>query len=326
MSEINTTIRILAIDDDVVDQKVLERALKKSNLSYDLDISSNVEMANEYMITKSYDCILVDYMLPGTNGLEFMEDLKSKNLKYEYALIMLTGEGTETVAVSAMKAGAHDYLIKNNLDGKILEITIFNAVNNIKMKRELQKAKEQLEELAFYDSLTGLVNRHVFEDRLMQQIELGKREERNFFVAIMDLNGFKGINDNFGHQAGDLILKIISERMISCVREADTLARYGGDEFALIMSINPHSETGFQRAAAVIAAKIQNVVCQPIKYKDEYLTVGISIGFSLYGLHGTDKVTLLKSADEAMYVSKKNCIDFYIETDGLQDNEEVILK
>lgn len=322
MSDNNTIIKILAIDDDVVDQKVLKRALKKSSLRYDLDIACNVEMANEYMLTMPYDCILVDYMLPGTNGLEFMESLKSKNLKHEYALIMLTGEGTESVAVSAMKAGAHDYLIKNDLDVKILEITIFNAVNNIKMKRELQKAKEQLEELAFYDSLTGLVNRHVFEDRLMQQIELGKREERNFLVAIMDLNGFKGINDNFGHQAGDLILKIISERMVSCVREADTVARYGGDEFALIMSINPHSETGFQRAAAVIAGKIQNVICQPIKYKDEYLTVGISIGFSLYGLHGTDKVTLLKTADEAMYISKKDCIDFYIETDGLQDNDE----
>jgi len=319
-------IKILAIDDDIVDQKILERSLKKSNLRYELDIANNVELAAVYMDSKAYDCLLIDYMLPGTNGIEFLENLNRQTPDYQYALIMLTGEGTETVAVGAMKAGAHDYLVKNDLDRKKLEVTIFNAVNTIRMKRELHKANERLAELAFHDSLTGLVNRHVFEDRLKQQIELSRRENRKFFIAIMDLNGFKGINDSYGHQAGDHILQIISERMASCVREADTLARYGGDEFALLMNINPLSSHGIAHSAKVIASKIQNVVCQPIKYEDEYHTVGISIGFSLFGLHGTVSESLLKYADKAMYESKNNSLDYYIDLSMVQNEDEEDIK
>ncbi|MGR5206006.1 diguanylate cyclase domain-containing protein [Vibrio sp. PNB23_22_7] len=161
------------------------------------------------------------------------------------------------------------------------------------------KEMERLEHLAHHDELTGLANRskfHIELDKLLQQSSYLRDE---FAVLYLDLDGFKGINDTHGHDAGDEVLRQVAERMTSVTRHNDLIARLSGDEFAMI--VNPTDQKVVTRVTKKLIAK----VCEPIEYKNEQLKVGVSIGVKLVGVKERDALQILKSADTAMYQAKK---------------------
>lgn len=180
-------------------------------------------------------------------------------------------------------------------------------------------SEEKLERLASHDVLTGLPNRRMLMDRLRQAIALGERGDFVVAVAFIDLDRLKFANDTFGHDAGDVLITTVAERMERCVRKSDTVARLGGDEFVLL-SLHKVSQDNERGAAGSYSyvydmlVKIQSVLAEPVMLGDIPFSVTCSVGVSIYPQHGIDADTLLKHADEAMYMAKKNGrnkIEFY---------------
>lgn len=166
---------------------------------------------------------------------------------------------------------------------------------------ERQDAERHLHELAYYDRLTGLPNRALFFDRLAQALSGAKRSQKRLGILFIDLDGFKKVNDEHGHDAGDTVLKTVSERLVETVRATDTVARMGGDEFVVVLN-----ELESRDGAVLVTRKILAAVTQEIPLSDALTcSVGASIGISIYPEHGDDMDSLLMAADMAMYLSKK---------------------
>ena len=158
------------------------------------------------------------------------------------------------------------------------------------------EAQRHILRLAHYDALTDLPNRVLFQDRLDRVVLHAARHGRLAALLFLDLDGFKLINDTMGHRAGDLLLKEVAERLGRCVRQADTIARLGGDEFTIILD-----EIGDPLDAAQVADKVIAVLAVPFVITGQEVTIGVSIGVSLFPEHGRAGEDLLKHADTAMY-------------------------
>ena len=191
MKHNTTKIEILVVEDDEVDFLTLSRAFKTSNLDYSLVHANTVAKAIEFLKTSVFQCILLDYRLPDATGLDFLASEEFLHVNKDIAVIMLTGEDDISIAVEAIKNGAQDYIPKKSICAEILELSINKALEAINLGRQLTEYQRQVEELAFFDQLTGLPNRYVFEDRLQQLIRMVKRSKQTFLVGMMDLNDFK---------------------------------------------------------------------------------------------------------------------------------------
>ena len=162
----------------------------------------------------------------------------------------------------------------------------------------LKSHQEEMKHMALHDALTGLPNRNLMDDRLLKLIQSSHRDKKKFAFSLIDLDGFKAINDELGHAYGDEILKQTGKRLESVLREYDTAARLGGDEFIVLLNdIDEHAwHTAFSR--------ILTALNEPYTLYDMKVSVGVSIGVSIYSVHGDDAETLLRNADHAMYSAK----------------------
>ena len=161
------------------------------------------------------------------------------------------------------------------------------------------QAKAELRDLAYHDELTGLPNRGLLYDRLGLAIAHGHRQASHLAVLFLDLDDFKFVNDSFGHASGDRLLVEVAARLRRCVRAGDTVARFGGDEFVVLLD----SVSGAEDAARV-AAKVLDAVRAPFRLEDHVVSIGASVGVSVYPADGTTPDALVRSADAAMYRSK----------------------
>jgi diguanylate cyclase (GGDEF)-like protein/PAS domain S-box-containing protein len=173
-------------------------------------------------------------------------------------------------------------------------------IDQIQDITQKKKAEQELSYQAYYDALTGLVNRNHLEKSLEMAISAALRNQKNFAVFFLDIDHFKMINDTLGHDTGDELLKIIAERLKNSIRITDVAARLGGDEFILILNGINTSES-----AAIFADKIINIILQPIKIHQHELYISISIGISFFPNDGADYQSLIKSADLALYSAKE---------------------
>jgi diguanylate cyclase len=155
------------------------------------------------------------------------------------------------------------------------------------------------EHLAYHDALTGLPNRRLLQDRLLQSIAHAARSGRKVAVLLLDLDDFKEVNDTFGHRIGDAALQHVVARLSTRMRAADTLARTGGDEFTVI------SEVAGPQGAQTLVSALEAALVQPLKVEGRTVSVGVSIGYALYPDDALDPTDLCASADRAMYISKR---------------------
>lgn len=168
------------------------------------------------------------------------------------------------------------------------------------MTRELRASEARFRYLAQYDELSGLPNRAMFKDRLQQAIVQAKRDKTRLALMYLDLDKFKPINDQLGHHVGDLLLRAVAEKMLSCVRESDTVARIGGDEFMILLPLIEQDQD-----ALLVAEKIRHLLCQPFEVAAGHiLQVSCSIGIAIYPEHGETDTELCRRADKAMYQAK----------------------
>jgi diguanylate cyclase (GGDEF)-like protein len=173
------------------------------------------------------------------------------------------------------------------------------AAHTARLADSLQVANEQLRSIALHDSLTGLPNRFLLDDRLEQARFRADRSTRSFALLFVDLDRFKPVNDSFGHRIGDELLKLVARRLKSCVRKEDTVARTGGDEFVIVLG-----DIGQATDAASISRKVLDELTRPFHVEGNELGISCSIGISIFPDDGRDIATLMVNADKAMYHAK----------------------
>jgi diguanylate cyclase (GGDEF)-like protein len=161
--------------------------------------------------------------------------------------------------------------------------------------------KQKFQHLAHHDMLTSLPNRSLFTDRLQQMLVQAKRSNLLGALLFIDLDKFKPINDTLGHNIGDLLLQEIAQRLLASVRESDTVARIGGDEFVVLLPVIEATAD-----AGTVAEKIRLTLALPFQICEHKIQIGCSIGIAVYPEHGEDEADLLKNADTAMYQAKQN--------------------
>jgi diguanylate cyclase (GGDEF)-like protein/PAS domain S-box-containing protein len=175
-------------------------------------------------------------------------------------------------------------------------------------------AQERLQTLAFYDPLTGLPNRRLLMDRLQQDLAGSARHKRQGALLMLDLDNFKDINDVLGHEQGDLVLQKVAERLSVCVRERDTLARVGADEFVVLLAELDENPLEAAMQAELVGHKILDALKQPYQFDDSEMSCTASIGITLFGEQHDDNVEALKRAEMAMYQAKaqgRNTLRFF---------------
>lgn len=283
-------INILLVDDDDIDRESVKRMLNKSkNSKFHIDESSDFAGAIELLEKNDYAACLVDYNLSDRTGIELLEAIKKTSL--DSSIILLTGLEEEFIANEAMKAGASDFLSKDDITAKLLERTIRYSIHHKKMGKERDY-------LAHHDSLTGLVNRALFFNRLNHQLERIHRQAEGSAILYIDIDAFKSINDAYGHEFGDSVLKEFASRLSESVRSCDTISRLGGDEFVILL------ENLDQANAHLVSQKILKSFDSALLISSVNLYVTVSIGMKFFKGEDLTANQLLVQADQALYVAK----------------------
>jgi diguanylate cyclase (GGDEF)-like protein len=168
-----------------------------------------------------------------------------------------------------------------------------------------KQTEEAIRQMAYHDALTGLPNRKLFFDRLGIALAQAQRNQRGVAIAMLDLDNFKDVNDHLGHDVGDLVLREAAERLSDTMRRGDTVARFGGDEFILILPELKGTD------AVQVAEKLVDAFHKPFLIDDHELIITTSVGIAIYPGDGMDADALIKNADIAMYQAKQTGRDRY---------------
>jgi diguanylate cyclase (GGDEF)-like protein len=209
-------------------------------------------------------------------------------------VVVLSADEDEELAVQAVNEGAQDYLVKRHAHGPLL-------VRSIRYAIERKRAELELAHRATHDALTGLPNRALLRDRLELTLARVERRARGCGVLFLDLDGFKAVNDSFGHDVGDALLVAVGERLRALVRPSDTVARFGGDEFVVLCDdlLGPEEATK-------VADRIVTALADPLEVDGKEHVVGVSIGVALADGREEGADALIRRADEAMYAVKQD--------------------
>ncbi|MEM7025876.1 MAG: EAL domain-containing protein [Pseudomonadota bacterium] len=284
-------VRVLLVDDREADYWHARDLLDAApQARFTIDWVRDLRTGLARLAPSAFDVCLLEQALPDGDGLEIVRAAPSRGC--DAPIIMLTGRGSLELDFEAMQIGVADYLDKSRIDAVQLERTIRYAIRRREMGRRLSR-------LAQHDELTGLANRSLFNDRLERALAWARRHERSTAVMVLDLNGFKMVNDRLGHGAGDRLLKIMGMRLRDRLRETDTVARLGGDEFALVVENLTKPEH-----AGLVARKLLDGIAPPATIDGQEVSVTASLGVALYPQDGRHGAALLREADRAMYRAK----------------------
>lgn len=287
---------ILLVDDEPLNIKILEHALQDEfRLRFATGGEEALRMAAaEPMI----ELILLDVVMEPLDGFEVCTRLKASPVTENIPIIFLTSLDDPASEERGFQMGAVDYIHKP-FSASVVRARVRVHVELQERTRELHRTQALLRMQASHDELTGLANRRSFHDKLRQTITTSRRYDRPFAVLAIDLDHFKPVNDTYGHAAGDQVLKTIAQRFGDTLRDVDTLARVGGDEFSVILA-----EVDTIELAHVAAQRFLRAVDVTIPVGDAEVTVGASIGIAMYrdGADGLDE--LLARADAACYRAK----------------------
>jgi diguanylate cyclase (GGDEF)-like protein len=243
------------------------------------------------------NCVLLDLGLPDAEGLSGLWALRRAD--EHAAIVVLTGMDDDSVALAAVREGAQDYVVKEKMESAALARTIFHAIHRQHVIAQLAKQQHNVQYLATHDALTGLANRRFLEEPANSRHAEVLKADGERTLILIDLNGFKAINDDRGHAIGDEILKAVANRLLLCVRASDLAARLGGDEFVLMLAsrLTVEAEVEFVR-------KLRDAVAEPVNIGAENLSVSASIGIAHSPIDGTSLRQLLLQADRRMYDDK----------------------
>lgn len=285
-------IKVLLVEDNDIDADLTQDLLSEWSMEeFQITRARTLAEGFAFLSHDRFDAVLLDLSLPDAFGLPTVRQVHAMNPTVP--VVVLSGVADQSLALQAVQQGAQDYLVKGQGHPELLARSIRYAI-------ERKRAEEHLTYLAQYDHLTGLVNRSLFRDRLIQAMARSKRMNQQIGLMLLDLDRFKAVNDTFGHDMGDELLKSVAERLKACVREVDTVARMGGDEFTIILE-----GVSSEQNILVVAKRITESIATPFELKGHQISIGISIGITIYPHDDHPVDELLKHADVAMYRAKQ---------------------
>jgi two-component system chemotaxis response regulator CheY len=283
--------RLLLVEDDLAQARMIEGMLNTSGRSGEVIHVETLGEAKRFLRESRAACVLLDLMLPDASALDGLVELR--NVAPEAPIVVVTADADEARAVKAVQAGAQDYLIKARMTGDQLRRSVLYAIQR-------QRGELLLAHRALHDDLTGLPNRTLFLDRLTLELAQSERRSTSVAVLFLDLNGFKSVNDRFGHDAGDQLLRALAGRLLSSMRPGDTVARHSGDEFTILGTEIAHADD-----ALSIAQRVTETINAPLAMQNDEVRLSASIGIALAHGLGRKAEDVIRTADEAMYVAKR---------------------
>jgi diguanylate cyclase (GGDEF)-like protein len=335
MSDTNDRARVLIIDDEPHIRNILHESLKAN---YDCQTAASAEEGLEILASNPFSLVISDINMKGITGLEMVPGILT--VAPDTVVIIMSGAQTMENAVGALRAGAFDYLMKPfdlrfveaavrrgvehyqlcvskrqyemRLEQEVQERTAALLATTIQLETEIaerNRAEERLNYLAYHDLLTELPNRVLFQDRLGQALSAAKRENQRIAVLLLSIDRFKSVSETLGSESADKLICEVAERLTSSMREGDTLAYWGSDEFAFLFNQLEKNEDAIN-----ISKRLQATLQPGFNLASDEIYLTASIGIVLHPLNGQDEATLMKNAAAALAQAKQqggNNYQFY---------------
>jgi two-component system cell cycle response regulator len=304
-------MNILIADDEIAIRELVGEVLEAEG--HEITLAENGEDALEKFKRSWHEIVFSDIRMPKMNGIELLAAVKEINANTQF--VIMTSHASIDNSIDALKRGAFDYILKPFDDLDVVTDAANRAIANLsgirrqqyllntlaRQNQELDHLNKEFREMAIRDGLTGLFNHRYAQERLNEEFDRAIRFGRELSVLFMDLDHFKFFNDTHGHQAGDEVLKILAGLMTKGIRESDTLARWGGEEFVVVAPETSEEE------ACVLAEKIRKLVAGhgfPNAAQQPLGCVSLSIGVASRANGSDSAENLLRLADEAVYNAK----------------------
>jgi diguanylate cyclase (GGDEF)-like protein len=286
---------ILLIEDDPGDALLIKEMLEQQECKACLVTVERLAEGISYLQQNSCDVVLLDMNLPDSNGLSTITRLL--DAAPSTPIIVLTGLSDESFGVDAVKSGAQDYLVKGNIDGRILKRAMFYAVERKKLEIALKQTRDLFERQARIDYLTGIYNRLMFSELLEAELQRARRYGSDLSLIMFDLDHFKEVNDTNGHNIGDHVLRAVAQLVSDSIRAHDILTRWGGEEFMVLI---PKTN---QNQAGILAEKLRRL----IEAHDFGNGLHVTASFGVTQFRDSDHAdTFTARSDSAMYLAKEN--------------------
>lgn len=305
---LETHARVLLVDEEHADYMLLAHLLASVRRQhYNLAWCREPEQALERLLSGEYQVALLDCQRRPRRALKLLKTATEHDCPLP--LIAITGEADEALEAALLAAGACDVLVKTDIDLRLIERALRYAV-------ERKQVEQRLSHQAQFDPLTGIPNRLLFRDRLNHALERARNGSAHLALLHLDLDGFRRVNESFGFDAGDQLIRQAARRLQDCIHQGDSVARVGADEFTVMLE-----EVRQLSDVTAVANKIVQALGAAYSLRDHSIVLPVSIGISVYPEAGADADTLMRNADLALAEAKRlrGCqYRFYSERMNLQ--------
>jgi diguanylate cyclase len=291
-------VTLLYVEDETEIQELVASFLHRTFPQITLLLAENGQEGFNLFRMHRPDIVLTDIRMPVMDGIQMAREIRhtDKNAR----IIVLTAVCETDSILEAIDIGINHYVMKPVTLEKLVA-SVERCIEETEMRRQIRLQEESLLRMAYYDSLTGLFNRQMFNKLFQQALAHAQRHSRLVALLYLDLDRFKTINDTYGHTVGDQLLHAVAQRLKQCCqRDQDTIARYGGDEFIILLS-----DPDTPQEAVRVARNIIEAFTHPLVLPAHELLISPSIGISIYPADGISEDVLVKNADIAMYCAKK---------------------
>jgi diguanylate cyclase (GGDEF)-like protein len=291
-------LKLLVVEDSDAELRLLREALAHAQPAFDLREARSVAEAEAAVRAEAFDCVLLELSLPDGDGVDNVRRVRAA--RPGLAVVVISGGEGDDLALQALRHGAQDHLPKGGYRGDVVRRTVRHAIERNDQLLALERERDQQFRLATRDTLTGVSNRRLLQQLAQHTIAQSRRHGRRFAFAFYDLDGFKTVNDRWGHACGDELLRQVGQALGSGVRDIDTVARVGGDEFLLLLAPPLDLEP-----AQKVVERVRDLVAGIAQVCGHDVAVSASVGLAFYPDHGQTLESLMASADRAMYRAKQ---------------------
>ena len=291
-------MRILVADDDYINRRILERFLTK--WGYEVITAENGNEAWEKLQDKDGPrLVILDWMMPGMDGADICREVRKRDGPTYTYILMVTAKVQKQDVLQGLDAGADDYLTKP-FESNELRARLRTGRRILELQEELVHSRDRLQHEASHDTMTGVWNHTAILEILQAELARSQREKLSVGVLLLDLDYFKNVNDRYGHLAGDAVLREVARRLRSRLRAYDSMGRYGGEEFLIVLP-NSQRHTILNQAERLRRA----ISGTPVEIPDSCIAVSISLGASVVAGDGPALMeSVLKATDTALYRAK----------------------
>lgn len=293
------TTRVLFLEHSDQDYRKLMKCLEGHEEEIRATRARTIRSALRQLARHPFDLVCLEYLLPDGTGHDFLTRMKESGL--DVPSVVITTNSDPMTAAQIIQAGAYDYLPKQKLSRSPFFRIITNSLEKSHLRRQIQEAQKKILEMSIIDDLTGLYNRRHFVETVQREISRASRYSSPLVLCMMDLDEFKNVNDTYGHQAGDMVLRVFGNMLRGSIRGSDTACRYGGEEFALLLPNTDLTE------AKVLAERLRfTLENHRFEWNGRLLQVTLSLGLAPLDREAFQSFTeLVEMADEALYTAKR---------------------